>query len=133
MKEVQHSGKTVFIVHRKTDWKEGLDFLTPNETYIQAGTWWYQKDKSLKSHRHIINDRKIDRTQEVVVIMSGKIRVDLYDENNKIFHQEILEEGDMGVILEGGHGYEILDDNTRVIEIKNGPFISVEKDKELIY
>ena len=33
------------------------------------------------------------------------------------------------IILSGGHGYEILEDNTQIIEAKNGPFIDVETDK----
>jgi len=36
------------------------------------------------------------------------------------------------VILRGYHGYEILEDDTRVLEVKNGPFTSVEADKELL-
>ena len=33
------------------------------------------------------------------------------------------------ICLEGGHGYEILEDNTRVLEIKNGPYPGPEKDR----
>ena len=38
--------------------------------------------------------------------------------------------GDLAVFVYGGHGYEILEDDTKIIEAKNGPFINVEKDKE---
>jgi hypothetical protein len=34
------------------------------------------------------------------------------------------------VMLKGGHGYDILENNTQVLEVKNGPFTSVEKDRE---
>ena len=129
MQQVKLNGETVAIFHKTNEWKEGLDFLTPNETFIQAGTWWYPKGKDLRSHSHTINKRVVERTQEVVVVVSGKIRVDLYDKNKRLFHQDELAAGDMGIILNVGHGYYILEDNTRVIETKNGPFISVEKDK----
>lgn len=129
MQEIKVNGETVAIFHKIDEWKEGLDFLTTNETFIQAGTWWYQKGKDLRSHSHIINERTVERTQETIVIVSGKVRVDLYDENRKIFHQEELVAGDIGVILKVGHGYHIMEDNTKVVEVKNGPFISVEKDK----
>jgi hypothetical protein len=129
MREVLLNGETAVIFHKKDEWKEGLDFLTPNEYFIQAGTWWYQKGKDLRAHEHIVNERTAVKTQEVIVIISGKVRVDLYDGNKKIYHQEVLVAGDMGIILKGGHGYHILEDNTKVIEVKNGPFISVEKDK----
>ena len=132
MKEVHYDGKTVAIFHRLQDWKEGLDFLTQNETYIQAGTWWYQAGKNLKAHIHIENKRAAEFTQEVIVVVGGRLRVDLYSPSRDIFHQEELRTGDMGVILAVGHGYQILDPDTKVVEIKNGPFISVEKDKVLI-
>jgi len=129
MKEIKLDGETVTIFHKAGDWKEGLDFLTENETFIQTGTWWYQKGKELRSHMHIVNERTAERTQETIVVISGKVRVDLYDENRKIFHQEELSAGDLGIILKVGHGYYIMEDNTKVVETKNGPFISVEQDK----
>jgi len=129
MQEIRLGNERVAIFHKAGEWKEGLDFLTENTSFIQAGTWWYHKGKDLRSHKHIINKRIAERTQEVIVVLSGRVRVDLYDENRKIFHQEELVTGDIGVILKEGHGYHIMEDNTRVIEVKNGPFVSVEKDK----
>ena len=49
---------------------------------------------------------------------------------NKNFVEDfILDEGDLAVFAYGGHGYEILSDNTKIIESKNGPFIDVDTDK----
>jgi hypothetical protein len=132
MREIKHDGKRVAIFHRAGEWKAGLDFVTPNDTFIQAGTWWYSKGKALKAHVHIPNERQVPHTQEVIVIMNGQLRVDLYGEDGRVFHQEVLGAGDVGVILEAGHGYEALQDDTKVVEVKNGPFTSVEKDKRLL-
>ncbi len=132
MKQIYYKNEVVAILHQQSEWKEGLDFLTPNETYIQAGTWNYNKGKSLNAHRHLIYERVVKQTQETIIVMSGSIRIDLYDENNSIFHKQVLCSGDIFVILDIGHGYEILDDKTKIVEIKNGPFVSVEKDKQLI-
>jgi hypothetical protein len=41
----------------------------------------------------------------------------------------ILKEGELAVFGYGGHGYEILEDDTQIIESKNGPFAGVEQDK----
>ena len=41
----------------------------------------------------------------------------------------ILKEGDMAIMAYGAHGYKILENNTKIIEAKNGPFLSVEVDK----
>jgi hypothetical protein len=132
MTEIKVGNETVAIFHKINEWKEGLDFLTPNETFIQAGTWWYHRGKDLRPHLHIVNERVVERTQETIVVLSGKVRVDLYDKNKKIFHAEELVTGDVGIILTIGHGYHIMEDDTRVLEVKNGPFISVEKDKEFV-
>jgi hypothetical protein len=61
MREIKYKNKTVAIVHSSTDWNEGLDFLTPDETFIQAGTWWYSSGKILRAHRHKINERTAER------------------------------------------------------------------------
>lgn len=132
MKPITHNDELVAIFHKANEWKEGLDFLTPDNTYIQAGTWNYNKDKVLKAHRHKQNPRTINQTQETFVLMSGRLRVELYDANNQIFHQEELSAGDLGIIFNVGHGYFILEDNTKVVEVKPGPFTSVNQDKEMI-
>ncbi|OGH11576.1 MAG: hypothetical protein A3B38_02080 [Candidatus Levybacteria bacterium RIFCSPLOWO2_01_FULL_36_13] len=125
-------GKLFAIIHKKEDWKEELNFLTPNDMFCQVGTWWYQKNKHLKAHKHIYNPRKASMTQECVIVIVGKIKATIFDNNDKIIHTDILTAGDLLVCFEGGHSYDILEDDTKVIECKNGPFVSVEKDKVTI-
>lgn len=72
MKKIYNNESVCAIFHKSSDWKEGLSFLTPNETFIQVGTWWYRAGKSLTPHIHIRNERLIERTQEAIVVMSGK-------------------------------------------------------------
>ena len=90
MNEIKLNEKTVAIFHKISEWKECLDFLTPNETFIQSGTWWYNNGHVLKAHRHIFNERIVNLTQETFIVLCGKLRVDLYDESNNVFHKEIL-------------------------------------------
>jgi len=132
MKQIKYKDEVVAIFHKIGEWKEGLDFLTDDNAYIQAGTWWYNKGKVLKAHRHKQYPREVNQTQETFILLSGRMRVDLYDENNNIYLQEELSAGDIGIILNIGHGYFILDDNTKILEVKPGPFTSVEMDKEMI-
>ena len=129
MMKIEKDGHLFAILHRKEEWVGGLDFLTPDESFCQVGTWWYQTGKSLQAHKHVENVRPNNLTQECVIVMSGSVRVDLYDKNDQKFQDIIINEGDLIVLLNGGHGYQILEENTKVIECKNGPFISVEKDK----
>ena len=126
---IEHDGKIISIIHRDEDWKKGLDFITPNELFIQVGTWWYDRGKKLASHIHNDFDRPGGRTMESVYVRRGSMRVLLYAEDRSFLRDFVLREGDLAVFAYGGHGYEILEDNTQIIESKNGPFVDVETDK----
>lgn len=127
---IKNKDQIIAIIYRDGDWVEGLNFITPNELFIQVGSWWYNKGKKLDSHVHKDYSRETIRTQEMTYVRSGSMKVFLYDENKTYLQSFILNEGDLAVFAYGGHGYDILEDNTKIIEAKNGPFISVEKDKE---
>ena len=130
MKIYKNNDQIISIVYRDDDWVEGLNFITPNELFIQVGSWWYPKGKKLDSHVHKEFERKAMRTQEMTYVKKGSMRVLLYDESHKYLEDYILKEGDLAIFAYGGHGYEILEDDTKIIESKNGPFIDVDTDKE---
>lgn len=130
MKIYKNNNQIISIVYRDDDWVEGLNFITPNELFIQVGSWWYPKGKKLASHIHKEFERKAMRTQEMTYVKKGSMRVLLYDESHKYLEDYILKEGDLAIFAYGGHGYEILEDDTKIIESKNGPFIDVDTDKE---
>ena len=75
-------------------------------------------------------DRNSSRTQESIYIKQGSVKVSLFTEDEKFLQDYILFEGDLAIFGYGGHGYEILENDTKVIESKNGPFISVDSDKK---
>ena len=129
METIKHEGKIIAIIYRDSDWTKGLNFITPNELFIQVGSWWYQKGKQLASHVHNDFDRIANRTQEMTYVKKGSMRVLLFDEEKNYLRDFVLYEGDLAVYAYGGHGYEILKDNTQIIEAKNGPFVDVKTDK----
>lgn len=129
MEKIIHNRQIIAIIYRDSDWVEGLNFVTPDELFIQVGSWWYQKGKKLDSHLHNDFARIATRTQEMTYVKKGSMRVLLYDEEQNYLEDFIIKEGDMAVFAYGGHGYEILDNDTQIIEAKNGPFIDVETDK----
>lgn len=129
METIKHEGQILTIIYRDKDWVVGLNFITPNELFVQVGSWWYPEGKKLASHVHKDFERKAMRTQEMTYVKKGSMRVLLYDEEQNYLQDFILYEGDLAVFAYGGHGYEILEDNTKIIEAKNGPFVDVETDK----
>ena len=110
-------------------WEEGLHFFSDDNDFQQVGVWCYNKGKRLLPHKHIKAERKIDRTQEVLFIRNGKIRVEIYGLNDTPVENLILEKNDTMIFLAGGHGYEILENDTPVLEVKNGPYLGPEKDR----
>ena len=129
MKIIKHNNQIICIIYRDKDWVEGLNFVTPDEMFVQVGSWWYDKGKVLDKHVHKDFDRVAKRTQECVYVRKGSMKVTLYKEDLSMLDTFILNQGDLAVFAYGGHGYEILENDTQIIESKNGPFLDVETDK----
>jgi hypothetical protein len=129
MRKITHDGKIISIIYRDEDWKKGLNFITPDDLFVQVGSWWYDKGEVLDRHTHNEFERVATRTQESVYVRKGSMRVTLYSERREALEAFDLREGELAVFAYGGHGYEILEDDTQVIETKNGPFIDVATDK----
>lgn len=130
MQMIKDGDEIITIIYREKDWKEGLNFITPDSTFLQAGSWHYPKGKKLASHIHKHYERTATLTHELVYVKQGSMKILLYDKNKNFKEDFILYTGDLAVLINGGHGYEILEDNTQIIEAKNGPFVDVDTDKE---
>ena len=129
MERIEHDDKIISIIYRDSDWVKGLNFITPDELFIQVGVWWYDKGKKLDSHIHKEFDRNSTRTQETIYVKQGSVKVLLFTEEEEFLQDYILNKGDLAIFAFGGHGFEILEDDTQVIESKNGPYTSIEVDK----
>ena len=120
------------IIIRSADWEEGLSFVSSNEDYQQIGIWGYNKGQKLAPHIHSIAPRQVLRTQEIVFVREGRIRADIYTEKKMYLKSVELGKGDTIILLNGGHGYEILEDNTKILEAKTGPYVGPDRDRERI-
>jgi len=110
------------------DWPEGIAFHTKDEFNIQVGTMSYPKGQHMKAHKHNVYPRVADRTNEAMYIVEGKIEAILLSEEGKELSQVILVTGDIAIFLGGGHSFNVLKP-CKILEIKNGPYLGVEKDK----
>jgi hypothetical protein len=120
------------VIQRAKEWEPGLHFFTADEYALQVGSWWYPAGKKLNSHKHRQNVREIPYTQECVYVVHGSMQVDIYNDRKQMINSTILNQGDLAILIAGGHGYTILSPDTKILEVKNGPFISAELDKEMI-
>ena len=129
VEEIKKDDKVLARLVRAEDWNEGLGFYSNDEEVIQVGTWHYSKGKELLKHMHNEVERKILRTNEVLYVVSGKVRAFIYDLEEQRVGELMVNAGDTLILLDCGHGYEIMEDNTRVLEVKNGPYLGAETDR----
>lgn len=113
-------------------WKGGLNFFSADEDFIQVGTWGYDSGKNLKAHIHNHVKREVNWTQETLFVKKGRIRADIYNTKSEKLKSIQVNEGDIIVLLRGAHGYEVLEDDTQVLEIKNGPYVGADLDRRRI-
>ncbi|MES2717805.1 MAG: hypothetical protein V4795_18705 [Pseudomonadota bacterium] len=110
-------------------WGDGLKFFSPDGDYQQVGTWGYGAGKTLLAHSHNEVSRAVLWTQEVLYVRAGRVRAEIFDTADQQVATLEAGAGDLLVLLRGGHGYQILEDGTQVLEIKNGPYVGADADR----
>lgn len=133
MEKIYDGNILLAIIIRHNEWKKGLNFISQEEDFIQVGMWKYEKGKELLPHKHLEAKREVLITQEVLYIKKGRIKVDFYSNKDELLKSMELGEGDVLVCLRGGHGYQILEEDTEVLEVKNGPYIGLEQDRKRLF
>lgn len=123
-------GDTLCAIHVTGDeWSPGLNFFSDDGDFVQVGTWNYAAGKNLQQHTHLKAERQADITQEVVFVRQGRMNAEIFGLDQRKLADVLLESGDFLIALRGGHGYQILEDDTQVLEIKNGPYPGAERDR----
>ena len=62
----------------------------------------------------------------MLIVKQGKCLIDVFDDKERLVETCELEEGDVMLMLGGGHGFRILED-TVFLEIKQGPYAGDEE------
>ena len=99
----------------------GIHFFTPNDFSQQLAYMSHPKGKVIEPHVHNAVARNVHFTKEVLIIKKGKLRVDFYDADQTYFESRILYAGDIILLSEGGHGFEVLEP-VEMYEVKQGPY-----------
>jgi len=110
-------------------WSDGLSFFSQDEEFIQVGIWGYDEGKELLAHIHNEVKREVLWTQEVLFVKQGKVRANVFNTQEEKVAEIEVNSGDIIILLRGGHGYDILEDGTQVLEIKNGPYVGPNLDR----
>jgi len=127
IEQIVHNEKLLSVIIRANYKSEGIEFFTPDDFSQQLAYMNRAKDYVIPPHVHNAVQRDVHFTQEVLVIKSGKVRVDYYDDDKKYLESRVLNQGDVVLLAYGGHGFEMLEDS-EIIEVKQGPYAG-EMDK----
>ena len=91
---------------------------------------FYQAGEVIKAHYHLKKQVETNSVvQEFLLIAAGRAKLKLYDAGDQSeFTSRQLETGDMVLLLAGGNGLDIQAD-TKIVELKLGPYDGKIKDK----
>ena len=126
IEKVEHEGKVYAIIIYADTPIEGLNFFTPHSYPLQLSV--QKRFDTVKPHFHKKVRRTTIGTQEIIFVMKGKMRIDFFDEDRRKRDERVVKAGDIILLNEGAHGMAMLED-TKFLEVKNGPYISAEEDK----
>lgn len=125
--------KLLHIVNRLKEINSRSDII-PDNNFLQLATLKMERGKTFRPHKHIWKDNMglQNIAQESWIVVKGKVKCFFYDLNDELITTQILGAGDCSITLEGGHTYEILEDDTVVYEYKTGPYQGQKLDKRFL-
>ena len=129
IKEIKYQGQTLALIIKNFNKnKKGIKFFTPNKLSQQVAYMYHKKKHVIQPHLHKKRLKKIYDTNEVLIILDGKMKVDFFTNKKKYLKNEVLNKNNIIILMKGGHGFKIMKD-CKFIEVKQGPYLA-DKDKE---
>lgn len=129
VEHVMWNGQHIATIIRARFLPNSTTFVTPDGFYQQAGFVVYPKDGEIKRHMHVALQRHLVGTPETLIVRKGKLYADLYGFDKDLVKSVLLNEGDIILLIGGGHGFRCIED-TVLFELKQGPFTGL-REKEI--
>jgi hypothetical protein len=123
---ITHDGRELAYIIRATFPVDATTFLTPPEFKQQVGYVVYRAGGEVERHVHSPLERRLVGTSEVLLVKSGRCLVDIYSGDRELVATRELHPGDLMLMVDGGHGFRMLED-TVLLEIKQGPYTGIEE------
>ena len=128
VQRIESGGQDLAVIIRGGRRPETTTFVTPPEYKQQVGFVVHPAGEEIQRHTHREIERHMIGTSEVLILLSGRCQIDIYDDQHLLVHTSELRQGDVMLMVGGGHGFRMLED-TVFLEVKQGPYLGVdEKD-----
>ena len=126
--QVMWNGKVLAYLIRAEMSPEKTTFLTPPDLNFQVGFVVYPADGEIARHLHHPIERHVKGTSEVLIVKKGRCLIDIYNNEQELVVTRELRTGDVMLMVDGGHGFRMLED-TVLLEVKQGPYTGVDEKK----
>ncbi|RMF91280.1 MAG: hypothetical protein D6733_01570 [Methanobacteriota archaeon] len=131
VERIEKDGRSISTVIRGHYDRDGVRFFSEPEGSLQLGLHIRKGGEEVKPHYHRpFTSVEGLRPEEFFYVVYGRVQVDLYDEG-KLLRTIVLGPGDCVLLSDGGHGVKFLED-TKMIEIKQGPYRGADEEKEFL-
>jgi mannose-6-phosphate isomerase-like protein (cupin superfamily) len=127
IERISIDGTWLAIIVRSEYQEPGIHFFTEDPLSQQLAFMRHPSGRLIQPHVHNPVPREVQFTQEALFIRKGRLRVDFYDADQRYLESRILGPGDVILLIQGGHGFEVLEE-VEMIEVKQGPYVG-EQDK----
>lgn len=140
IEKIERNGKILAIIARASSLQQleeenkEMFFMTPDEFPFQVGVHNRKSGGIIKPHVHLpFEELKDFPVQEFFYMISGKVKIDLYDneEGKDIGVGSVIVESGDTIVLNTGHGFTFLEDS-KLVELKQGPYRGREKEKRFV-
>jgi mannose-6-phosphate isomerase-like protein (cupin superfamily) len=125
IEKIIYGGLLYAIIIRREFHEPGIHFFTPDDFSQQLAYMSRPTGYQIQPHFHREVHRDVHQTQEVLILKSGRLRVDFYDKLQCKIGFCVLNDGDVILLSAGGHGFE-METDCEIIEIKQGPYLGDE-------
>jgi hypothetical protein len=126
VEEISWNGKVLAYIIRGDIQPEKTTFLTPPEFKQQVGFIVYPAGGEVRRHVHRPLERHLVGTSEVLLVRQGRCEADVYNDERELVATRELREGDILLMISGGHGFRMLE-HTVFLEVKQGPYTGVDE------
>jgi len=129
MEHVEHivwDGRPLAHIIRAEMAPQKTTFLTPAEFKQQVGFVVYPTGGEIQRHVHRPLERHLVGTSEVLIVRRGRCEIDIYNNQRELVATRELRQGDIMLMVDGGHGFRMLED-TVFLEVKQGPYTGVDE------
>lgn len=137
MRKIHDAKGDLIAVHaRVSEFEKGYGFLSESGWGLQVGINVYEGGNSCAPHEHLGKTEDevralVGQAMEVLYFVDGRCEMDIFSPTEERIETFTAESGDIVFLVKGWHGLRFLT-KTKILECKQGPYISREKDKRFL-